>query len=272
MLKKVFIVEKSKKIIDVLQDYGFGFADANKILRAKDVKINKKSTKHNVLVEVGDEITVFYSQEMMQKKFEIVFEDSDVLIVYKRAGIETAGEKGVESVLGAIAVHRLDRNTEGLVIFAKNESAKKKLLDAFKKNLIHKFYIAEVVGCCKLETKLYKAYLLKDAEKSQVQIFSHKLKDAVEIQTQIKEIIQGAQTSLLKVSLLTGKTHQIRAHLAYLGYPIVGDGKYGKNEINKKFGQKTQKLACFRLKFEYLGLKGVDNKEFEAYPEWRFVK
>ena len=272
MLKKEIIVEKSKKIADILEDYGFSFVDANKILSAKDIKINGKSTKNNEFVQVGDSLTVFFPQSMLEKKYEVVFEDEEVLIVYKNVGIETAGDRGLESFLGVIAVHRLDRNTEGLVVFAKNQSVADKLNTAFKNSLVHKTYLAEVVGKCVLKEGVYKAYLLKDADKSEVKIFSKQVKGSVEILTKVKECVPGLQTSVLKIELLTGKTHQIRAHLAYLGYPIVGDGKYGKNEINKKFGQKTQKLACFCLKFDYLGIAGLNNKEFFRCPKWHYVK
>lgn len=272
MQKKEFIVKKSKKIIDLLQDFGFGFADANRILRAKDVKINKKATKNNVFVEEGDEVVVFYSPEMLSKKYETIFEGENVLIVWKNAGIETAGDQGLESVLDAIAVHRLDRNTEGLVVFAKNQQTAEKLERAFKIGLVHKEYLAEVIGNCGLLAKTYEAYLLKIEEKSMVKIFDKPVENAVKIKTQIECVKSGDQTSVLKIGLLTGKTHQIRAHLAHLGYPIVGDGKYGIGEINKKFNQKTQKLACFRLKFDFLDIEEINNKEFIKYPSWHFHK
>ena len=84
----------------------------------------------------------------------------------------------------------------------------------------------------------------------------------------MKTLKAGAESSLLEVELLTGKTHQIRAHLAFLGHPIIGDGKYGKNENNKKFNANRQKLACFRLKFDFLGIKELDFQEFVKFPKW----
>lgn len=269
MIKREIIVEKDKKILSLLQDYGFSFADANKILKNKDVKINSKATKNNIDVKIGDVVTIFYAENMFDKKFDIVYEDDDVFVVYKFSGIETAGEKGVESLLkNAIAVHRLDRNTEGLVVFAKNERTEKILVNAFKNRTVQKFYLAEVLGKFDCKKTTFKAFLTKDAEKSLVTISDKKTKNAVEIATSIKTLKAGEQSSLLEVELLTGKTHQIRAHLAFLGHQILGDGKYGKNEINKKFGLKRQKLACFRLKFGYLGMKNLDFKEFQKFPDW----
>lgn len=269
MIKKEIIADKSKKIVELLQDYGFSFADVRKMLKNKDIKLNSKPIKENVSVFEGDLITVFFSEAVFSKKYEVVFEDEDVCVVYKYSGIETAGEKGLEGILKeVIAVHRLDRNTEGLVVFAKNENVAKLLVDAFKHHDIKKDYVAEVVGEFVCKKSVFKAYLKKDSENSLVEIFGKKMPGSVEILTEIKTVKSGKQTSLVEVGLLTGKTHQIRAHLAFLGHPILGDGKYGKNETNKKFGVKRQKLACFRLKFGFLGVDGLNFKEFVKIPSW----
>ncbi|MGN1201602.1 MAG: RluA family pseudouridine synthase [Candidatus Caccovivens sp.] len=267
MNKKLIIVEKDKKIVNLIQDFGFSFADVNKMLRNKDVKVNEKNVKENVSVKIGDEVVFFYSDDMLQKKYEVVFEDDDVIVVYKGAGIESDGEKGLETVLKAIAVHRLDRNTEGLMVFAKNPKVADLLLSAFKKKLVHKTYVTEVVGHFDVEQK-FTAYLVKDSENSKVWIDDKKSRNATEIQTFIKTLKAGKESSLLEVELITGKTHQIRAHLAYLGHAIIGDGKYGKNEDNKKFQQNHQKLACFRLKFDFVGIKNLNFVEFKKEPKW----
>ncbi len=267
MNKKSVIVEKDRKIASIIQDFGFSFADVNKMLRNKDVKINGKSIKENILIESGSKVTFFYSDNMLEKKYEIVFENSDVIVVYKSAGIESDGEKGLEKILNAIAVHRLDRNTEGLMIFAKNQKSANLLLNAFKKKLVHKTYVTEVVG--RFDTnKTYSAFLVKDSENAKVWVEEKKVKNSLPIETRIKTLKAGNESSLLEVELLTGKTHQIRAHLSFLGHAIIGDGKYGKNENNKKFQQNRQKLACFRLKFDFVGIEGIDNKEFVKKPKW----
>lgn len=269
MIKKEIIVEKDRKIVNILQDFGFSFADVSKMLRKKDVKIDGKPTRENVMTFAGQKVTFFYSPDMLQKKYDILFENQDAYIIYKHAGIEVEGEKGLESVLpNAIAVHRLDRNTEGLMVFAKNTECSKKLITAFKNRAIHKFYVAEVVGNFDVKNKTYKGFLTKDSENSLVKIFPQKVKGSVEIETKVNTIKAGAQSSLLEVELVTGKTHQIRAHLAYLGHPIIGDGKYGKNEINKKFQQSRQKLACFKLKFDFVDIEGLNFAEFERKPKW----
>ena len=269
MNKKEIVVEKDKKLVSLLQDYGFSFADVNKMLRNKDVRVNGKATKENLSVFEGDEVVFYFSDDMLAKKADIIYEDDDVYVVYKAAGIESEGEKGLESVLeGAIAVHRLDRNTEGVMVFAKNQQSALKLESAFKKHLVEKKYVAEVVGRFDVKEKKFDAFLLKDAQTSYVKIFESKTKGAVPISTIVKTLKAGNESSLVEIGLVTGKTHQIRAHLAFLGHPIIGDGKYGKNEDNKKFQQSRQKLGCFRLKFDFVGIEGLNFKTFEKKPKW----
>ena len=267
MNKKEIIVEKDKKLVNLLQDFGFSFADVCKMLRNKDVKVDGKATKENVLVHAGQHVTMFFNDNMLEKKFEKVFEDENVVIVYKFAGIETDGEKGLARVLGAIAVHRLDRNTEGLVIFAKNEKTANLLKKALKNHKIHKFYIAEVVGEFEVD-KQFDAFLLKDSEKAEVKIFDKPVRGALPISTKIKSLKTGKQSSFVEIELLTGRTHQIRAHLSHLGHAILGDGKYGKNTDNKKFHENHQKLACFCLKFDFVEIESLNFKEFEKMPNW----
>ena len=268
MIKKEIIVTKNKNLVELLQDYGFSYSFATKILRNKDVRVNGKATKDNLDVFTGDNVIFFYSEDMLEKRYDVIFENEDVYVIYKYAGIESAGEMGLEKILkNAIAVHRLDRNTEGVMVYAKSEDIAKKLEYAFKNHSVKKFYVAEVVGQFDVD-QIFEAYLLKDAEKSKVEIFDKKKNGAVKIQTKIQTIKSGRESSLLKIELLTGKTHQIRAHLAFLGHPIIGDGKYGKNVDNKKFGQKWQKLACFLLKFDEVGVESLNYKQFKKLPAW----
>ena len=269
MNKKQIIVEKNRKVAEIVQDFGFSFADVNKMFRNKDIKLNGKSVKDNVVAACGDEVVFYYSNDMLEKKFEVVFENEDVFVVYKHAGIETDGDKGVEKALhGAIAVHRLDRNTEGLVVFAKNVTTERKLLDAFKKDKVHKTYLAEVVGKFDCKDKIFEAYLTKDSEKSLVSISNNKKENSLRIATKVNTIKATEQSSTLEIELLTGRTHQIRAHLAFLGHAIIGDGKYGKNADNKKFKQARQKLDCVKLAFDDVGIDGLNHKVFNRFPNW----
>ncbi len=267
MNKNVVIVVNSKKLVAFLQDFGFSFADVCKIMRNKDVRVNGVVQKADTNLCVGDEVVFYWSDGMLKKKYDLIFDGVCSMIIYKHAGIETTGKYGLEGVLKAIAVHRLDRNTEGLMVFAKDERTANKLKSAFKTGKVHKHYIAEVVGSFQTD-KTYNAFLVKDSENSFVKISQDSKSGGVPISTKIKTVKAGSESSLVEVDLLTGKTHQIRAHLAFLGYPIIGDGKYGKNEINKKFQQKRQKLACFLLKFDFLDVEELNFQTFKKLPNW----
>ena len=227
--------------------------------------------KENIDVFVGSFITIFYAEGALKEGYEIVYEDEDIICLNKSKGIEVEGKDGLEGKIpGAKAVHRLDRNTEGLLVMAKNKFAEEELLKAFKNHTIVKKYIAEVVGETSFKGEIYKAYIEKDSKNSFVKVFPNDKKNRQEIITGFKTIKSGGATSLVECMLFTGKTHQIRAHLAFLGHPIVGDGKYGLNAVNKKFKAKTQSLICHYLRLEGLGvhLSHLNGKEFKLNQKY----
>ena len=261
----------NKKIVSYLQSK-YGKLPQNaifKALRNKDIKVNGIRIKDNVTLELGDEIEVYIKDDIILgrvSRFEIVqrdivYEDENMLVYNKPTGIEVQGKNGEIGLEEALksqlcltflrACHRLDRNTEGLVIFAKNVDAENALLEMIKNKCVKKYYKALVYGIPKNKAMTMKAYLLKDSKNSQVIISDVKLKGYQEIITRYR-VLEAYQdnTSLLEIELITGRTHQIRAHLAYIGYPIIGDGKYGVNKINKQFKQKYQQLFSYKLVFE----------------------
>ena len=263
-------VKSADKLSNVLLAYGFSYNNINKIIRSKDVRIDGVKTNIDEIVVPGQVLTVFVAT-LPGDKFKKVYEDDNVLVVDKMSGIEVEGEDGLEGKIpGAIAVHRLDRNTEGVLIMAKNKNAEKELSSAIKKQLFEKKYLAEVVGKTNYKGEKYSAFLVKDSKISSVKVFKNFVQGAVKIETIFKTLKNGSETSIVEASLVTGKTHQIRAHLAFLGSAIVGDGKYGKNEDNKKFKEKKQKLHCYSLKLNGLGgdLAYLNGRKFVSLPDW----
>lgn len=237
-----------------------------KALRKKDIRINDKRISENVVVNTNDIIKVFICDELLENKpnFSIVYEDDFILVVDKPINLEVTGKISLTTLLEENysfikPCHRLDRNTTGLVLFAKSQEALNILLDKFKQHEIEKHYLATVYGILPKKQDRLEAYLFKDNKKSLVYISDVPKKGYQKIITSYKVINENKKenTSVLDVNLETGRTHQIRAHLAYIGFPIIGDGKYGKNEINKMFKQKTQLLESYSLKFNFSSKSGV---------------
>lgn len=263
-------IKKNQKIRDFLLNYGFSKPITNQIIKNKDVKRDGKRLSEDDMIFAGQTVVVF-APEKPSARFNIIFEDENVIVLDKGCDIEVQGKDSLESAIpGSIAVHRLDRNTTGVMIMAKNEEAAEALKQAFKDKTVQKTYVCEVFGRPNFKGEVQKAYLVKDANRSEVKIYPNFVQKSVLIETKFKTVKVGEQTSLVTAELLTGRTHQIRAQLAYLGFPIIGDGKYGKNEINRKFKEKYQKLHCFSLKIKKINKKFeyLQNKEFISKPEW----
>lgn len=272
-MKKLIVDKKynSKKLNRFLQDK-FPNLSNNlfyKTLRKKDIKVNGKRVNENILVFENDEIEVYIADSLLETKinFEIVFEDENILVINKPAGIEVTGSQSLTTLIHKqyancvylpMPCHRLDRNTTGLILFAKNQEALDILLDKFKHHEIEKHYLALVYGVPKEQSQTLTAYLFKDSKKSIAYISDEPKKGYSKIITSYSIIEKKANgTCLLDVEIKTGKTHQIRAHLAHIGLPIVGDGKYGNYEINKKLGYKVQQLRSYILKFNFTTDSGI---------------
>lgn len=263
-----FKVEKDqKKIVDYLKNKFKNLTNGTifKALRNKDIRINGVKISENVPVNAGDEITLYIKDEFLfgttaLDKSKIIYDDENIVIVNKPQdvlvqgdGINIGLDKMVNDYFGTqniVPCHRLDRNTSGLIIFAKNEMAEETISDMLKQHMIRKVYRCRVIGHPKNKKATLTAYLFKDSKTSQVIISNEKKKGYVEIVTKYEVIAYNNDgTSTLEVELVTGRTHQIRAHLAFIGYPILGDGKYGKNEVNKKFKLTRQELTAYKIIF-----------------------
>lgn len=280
MIKKEFTCQKQDKVLNIVSKNEISYSNANKLLRKKDIRVDNVKINENIVVYPGQKITVFMPEEFLmdeKKFFEIVYEDENILIINKQKGIEVTSpfENSIEKILlkekKVFPINRLDRNTEGLVIFGKTKDFFEKLKKAMKNGEIEKYYLLEVVGTPNFENKNIVSFLQKDEEKSEVKIFDSPRKDSVKIETNLSVVNRSSGgTSVLIAEIHNGKTHQIRAQLAHIGYPIVGDGKYGKNTDNRKFKSKTQKLTAFKLVFNFKDkdLKYLNNLNFEIKPTW----
>ncbi len=258
MLQEIQV--KSKQLLSDLigENTDLGYYRIQKIIKSRSVKINGVRVGVDMNVSAGDVVYVYLS-DREKDGIEVVYRDENILVVNKNVGIEVQGEHSLTEQINniltdevALPVHRLDRNTMGLVVFALNKNAEKELLDSFKEREIDKTYHCIVVGAPSSKTtNTAKAYLFKDAKKSMVYISETPKQGYQPIEMRYSVVKKMGELALLEVKPLTGRTHQIRAHLAYLKMPILGDGKYGVNKVNRRYRVKTQLLCCTKITFHF---------------------
>ena len=274
-----------------------------KMLRKKNITLNGEKATGNEKLNQGDEIRLFFSDETYLKfsgkeaaprastELSVVYENRDILLINKPAGMlsqpdETQEPSLVEYVTGYLldtgavteeelvtfrpsVCNRLDKNTSGLVAAGKSLAGLQALSELFHDRTIHKDYLCIVKGVLKEQTHI-RGYLKKDSRCNKVTVYKNKVQDAQPVETVYTPFGSNGRTTLLKVRLVTGRTHQIRAHLASEGYPLMGDSKYGDRAFNKKcrehYGLKHQLLHAFSLTFPHLeGCLGeVSEKTFRA--------
>ena len=257
-----------------------------KSIRKKRIKVNGKKGDIAYKLCEGDVIELYINDEFfgvepsenafmdMTPNINVVYEDENILIVDKKPGMivhEDDGEK-VNTLINHIKAYlykkgeynpenemsfvpslcnRIDRNTGGMVIAAKTAEALRIMNEKIKNKEIRKFYLCLVSGHLKKKSGELTDYLVKNTDQNRVYIEKDAKSGGKKIVTRYKVLSENELTSLVEVELITGRTHQIRAHFASIGHPLAGDGKYGTNEFNKKVGMKYQALYSYKLIFDF---------------------
>ena len=246
------------------------------VLAKKDIKVNKKRVKDNIDLFIGDKIEIYLPENNMPK-IDIFYQDENIIIVNKKAKIEVVSPDKDKVTLTTILskeqpvfpIHRLDTNTSGLVIFAKNEDSKKELINAFESGLINKFYKAVVV-CGKIPKQaVFVDYMQIDKKQGLAKVFDKALVNSLEAKLEYTRLKEKEDLSLLDIKLYTGRTHQIRAQLAYHKIFVLGDGKYGDKNTNRKYNKKMQELCAYKLIFKLPKenqLSYLNDLKFEITP------
>ena len=242
------------------------------LLKRRDVRVNGGKVGEDVPLHAGDKVQYFLTPaEEGKKAFSVLYEDENVVVCDKESGVQS------EAVYSALLrkgecffLHRLDRNTAGVMIFAKNGAAERELLSAFRERRVLKVYEALCFGTFARPHALLAAYLRKDARAALVRVTDAPQAGAEKILTEYEVLRTEGEFTLVRVLLHSGKTHQIRAHLASQGHPIAGDYKYGDRAFNDKlkeqYGLSGQLLHSYRLCVPECGgaLSGLSGKEIKA--------
>lgn len=281
-----------------------------KYIRKKCIKINGKKCDISTRLVEGDVLTFFIKDEFFETKYDeydflkapvkldIVYEDENIMLLNKKPGLLVHPDETYhfDSLIARVQhylydkgdydpadqhsfapalVNRIDRNTCGIVIAVKNSESLRIMNQKMKDRELEKFYICKVVGHFKEKSGLLEDFLVKDEKKKRVFISKKRMPDSKIIRTQYRVISEDKSTSTLEVKLLTGRTHQIRAHMAFVGHPIVGDGKYGANKTNRALGLKYQALCSYKLSFNFKNdagrLQYLAGKCFKVKDIW-FLK
>lgn len=283
-----------------------------KMIRKKEIKVNGKRTEANYKLCENDIITLYIKDELFEikkpsdddflsvdGKLRIIYEDENIMLLDKEPGlvVHEDNDNTSDTLINRIKrylydkgeyrpeeeysfapslCNRIDRNTGGIVIAAKNAESLRILNQKIRDRELTKLYLCAVNGIPKKREDTLTAYLLKNEKENRVIISDRKTPDNRTITTKYRVLETNGKDSLLEVDLITGRTHQIRAHMAYIGHFLLGDGKYGINKINKEKGYKFQALYSHKLIFKFSTDAGIlsylDGREFTAENIWFLEK
>ena len=286
-----------------------------KLMRKKRIKLNGTKVEPNAILKEGDVFRFYLSDELLAKEpikresdfrdisseICVIYEDENILLIDKPAGLvvhedndNTADtlinrvlsylyQKGefdpeLENSFTPALVNRIDRNTSGIVIAAKNAESLRILNQKVRDREIQKLYLCAVRGAPEPYSAIMTAYLKKLPDENKVLISDTHKSDYLTIKTKYRVLESRGGLSLVEVDLLTGRTHQIRAHFAHIGHALLGDGKYGDNAFNKRYGAKSQALCSYKLAFKFTtdagALEYLNGMEFsvKSIDELWFVK
>lgn len=278
-----------------------------KYIRTKKIKVNSKKSDIAYRLQEGDKVDLYIKDEFFVKpetrydftsapdKINIIFEDENIILLNKPVGLlchpddkeycdtlisrvkkylfnKKEYDPEDENSFTPALVNRIDRNTGGIVIAAKNSQSLRILNSKMKNREIHKFYRCILIGTPEKKSGIMEDYLSKDESKNKVTVSKKMTDGAKTIRTKYEVIQSKNGLSLVEVELLTGRTHQIRSHFASIGHPLLGDGKYGKNELGKKLGCKKQCLCSYKLTFDFTtdagDLQYLDKQTFQIDDIW----
>lgn len=277
-----------------------------KAIRNKRIKLNGRRAEISSRLCEGDTVQMYLNDEFfdsvpetefmsVSSALNIIYEDDNIMLLDKKNGMvvhedddNTADtlinrvkrylydkgeyDPGAENSFAPALCNRLDRNTGGIVIAAKNAESLRILNQKIRDREIEKYYLCVTVGVPPKRSDTVTAYLEKDSASNTVKVTDRKSGTNKTIVTSYRIIRDNGSLALVEIKLGTGRTHQIRAHMAHIGCPLLGDGKYGINRINREYKVKTQALYSYRLKFAFSSESGcldyLDGKEFRADKVW----
>lgn len=277
-----------------------------KYLRTKYIKLNGKKVAPDVFLNEGDVLTFYIKDEFFEeqksydflkagKELSVIYEDDNLLLLDKKIGViahqdnrydsDTLNlrvlrylyEKGdydpeKENSFTPALCNRIDRNTGGIVIAAKNAEALRVINQKIRDREIKKYYLCVVKGKPDRQHDTMTAYLYKNESTNTVSVYDKPRDSAKEIVTEYSVLDTSPALSLCEVLLHTGRTHQIRAHMAHIGHPLLGDEKYGDRKLNAKYRMRRQALYSYKLRFAFTSAAGcleyLSGKEFEVNDVW----